>query len=146
MKTHGLRIAAASAAICLLTWVALAATAGNVGLQRSISKGAITLFEQPQIVVVVALVALALGYASAKLLRLSAVQLVVGVLVGDLLAGLVLAPLAIGELDPIHAPVVFAAVSLLGVQPVAVVAGAWLAKVGARDTATALDAGPDQVR
>jgi FtsH-binding integral membrane protein len=120
------RLAAGSAAVCLSTWIALAATAGGVGLQRSISKGAVTLFEEPLVPVVVGLVAFVLAYLSARLLRVSAPQVLVGVLVGDLIAGLVLAPIAIGELEPIHAPLVIAAVSVLGIQPAAAFGGAWL--------------------
>ena len=133
MNINVARLAAGSGAVCLFTWIALAATAGNVGLQRSISKGALTLFEQPQVVVVVGLLSFGLAYAGVKLLHLSAVQLLVGVLVGDLFAGLVLAPLAVGELEPIHAPLVIAAVSLVGVQPAAAFAGAWSADLRQRE-------------
>jgi hypothetical protein len=133
MKLDVSRVAAGSTAVCLATWLALAGTAGDVGLQRSISKGAVTLFEQPLVVVVVALMAFAIAFASARRLAVGAVELLVGVLIGDLIAGLVLAPLAIGELEPIHAPLVFAAVSLLGVQPAAAYLGAWAAGPGSPD-------------
>jgi hypothetical protein len=135
MATIASRLAVGSAAVCFGTWLALAATAGNVGLQRSISKGPTALFEQPAVVAVVAVVAFALALGSSRLLRLDPVQLSVGVVVGDLLAGLVLAPLAVGELEPIHAPLVIAAVSLLGIQPLAVVVGAWAASLWPRDMA-----------
>ena len=121
--------------MCLGTWLALAAAAGNVGLQRSISKGAVTLFEQPLVVVIVGLVAFGLAFVSARRLRISGVQILVGTLIGDLFAGLVLAPIAIGELEPIHAPLVLAAVSLLGLQPGAAFAGAWAANAHPRDIA-----------
>jgi hypothetical protein len=132
MKLDASRLAIGSAAVCLGTWFALAESAGNVGLQRSISKGAMTLFEHPLVVVFVALTAFVLAFVSATWLRLGGVQLLAGVLIGDLFAGLVLAPLAVGELEPIHAPLVFAAVSLLGVQPAVAFAGAWAANVRSR--------------
>ena len=117
------RLVAASGVVCLATWLALLA-AGNVGLQRSISRGAQTLFEQPLVVALVAATAFVVAYVMANRLGVSAGSLLVGILVGDAIAGLVLAPLLIGELEPIHAPLVVAAISVLGVQPAAAVAGA----------------------
>jgi hypothetical protein len=134
MKHVVARLAVGSAAVCLATWLALL-TAGGVGLQRSISKGAITLFEQPHVVALVAVTALAVGYLCAGRLGLRPVALVAGVLLGDAFAGLVLAPLAIGELEPIHAPLVFAAVSVVGIQPAAAFVGAALGHRPARDPA-----------
>lgn len=116
---------AGGAAVCLATWSVLAATAGNVGLQRSIARGGITLLELPSVVLLVALVAVAVAFVAAKRLDLTAPQLVAAVLIGDLFAGLILAPLAVGELEPIHAPLVFAAVSVMGLQPAAAFVGAW---------------------
>jgi hypothetical protein len=54
------------------------------------------------------------------------------VLVGDLIGAGFLAPLAVGELEVIHAPVVFAAISALGLQPLAAAAGSWVAARGVR--------------
>jgi hypothetical protein len=132
MKQPGLRLAVGSTAVCLGTWLALLA-AGNTGLQRSISRGALTLFEQPLAVALVAATGFVIAYACAKRLRLAALPLVVGVLLGDAFAGLILAPIAVGELEPIHAPLVFAAVSVLGVQPAAALAGAAIARRRSRD-------------
>jgi hypothetical protein len=125
MRRDVVRALAGSAIVCLTTWVALLA-AGNVGLQRSISKGALTLFEQPFAVALVVVTGLAVGFAMARWLGVRPLALLVGVLLGDALAGLVLAPIAIGELEPIHAPLVFAAVSVVGLQPLAALAGAVL--------------------
>ncbi|MEW5990737.1 MAG: hypothetical protein AB1736_05240 [Chloroflexota bacterium] len=133
MRLDFARAAVASAVVCLVTWLALAIIAGNVGLQRSISMGAITLFERPVVVVVVASLALVLGYVSSKRLDVSAARLLVGVLVGNGVAGLVIGPLVIGELEASHAPMVIAAVSLQGVQPAAAFAGAWAAGVRSPD-------------
>lgn len=126
MKNVLLRLTAGCVAACFGTWLALL-TAGNVGLQRSISQGAVTLFEQPLAVGSVAATGFAIAYVCARRLRLAALPLIAGVLACDALAGFVLAPLAIGELEPIHAPLVFAAVSVLGVQPAACFLGAALA-------------------
>jgi hypothetical protein len=133
MKVDFRRLIVGGSAVCLASWLALAATAGNVGLQRSISKGAFTLFELPTVIVLVAVVAAAVAFVVARQLHLTAFQLVVAVLVGDLFAGLVLAPLAIGEIEPVHAPLVVAAVSVMGLQPAAAFIGAWAGRRGARD-------------
>ncbi|TAJ99624.1 MAG: hypothetical protein EPO36_11240 [Chloroflexota bacterium] len=133
MKIDWRRLIVGGSAVCLASWLALAATAGNVGLQRSISKGGISLFELPTVIVLVAVVAAAAGFVAARQLRLSAPKLVAAVLVGDLFAGLVLAPFAIGELEPIHAPLVVAAVSVMGLQPAAAFVGAWAGRKAARD-------------
>lgn len=114
------RTLVAGSLIAIASWLALAVGAGNVGLQRSISIGAWTLFtEQPMAVGMSlgasALACLVLGFG----LRLGtgdAAPMLATLAVLDVVAGLVLAPLAIGELEPIHAPLVFASVSLLGLQ------------------------------
>lgn len=134
MKQDVVRLAAGSAAVCLATWVALLA-AGGVGLQRSISKGALTLFEQPLVVVLVAAMGFGVAYLVASRLRLAQVPLLFGVLLGDAIAGLILAPLAVGELEPIHAPIVFAAVSVVGIQPAAAFIGAAVRRRRSRDVA-----------
>ena len=100
----------------------------QTGLQWPISKGASTLYEQPLVVALAAATGFAIAYVCAKRLHLPAFPLLVGVLLGDAFAGLVLAPIAVGELEPIHAPLVFAAVSALGVQPAAALAGATIAR------------------
>lgn len=129
MRSTIVRLALASAAVCIASWLALAATAGGVGLQWSISRGAMSLLENPAVIAGVSVTTLAVAYFSAAGLRVAAVQLVIGVLVGDLFAGLVLAPIAVGELEPIHAPLVFAAVAVVGLQPAAALIGAWAANV-----------------
>jgi hypothetical protein len=134
MKQELGRLVVGSALVCVASWLALLA-AGAVGLQRSISKGAGTLFEQPVAVVLVAAAAFGLAYLGTRSLRVRALPLLVGVLLGDVFAGLVLAPVAVGELEPSHAPLVFAAVSVLGIQPAAAVLGAWAANIRSRDTA-----------
>lgn len=121
------RLVLGSAIVCITTWLALPVGTGPVGLQRSISKGAISLLEHPWALILVATVAVGTAYAVTRAFRLDPVQLLIGILVGDAFAGLVLAPLAVGELEPIHAPLVFAAVSVLGLQPGAALFGAWVA-------------------
>jgi lysylphosphatidylglycerol synthetase-like protein (DUF2156 family) len=127
MKGEIIRASIAGGVVCLASWLALAGAAGSVGLQRSISKGAASFFEIPIAVIVVSLVAAAGAYAVTRMLRTSPTHLLAAFLVGHLVAGLVLAPLAVGELELIHAPLVFAAVSVLGIQPAAALLGAWLA-------------------
>jgi hypothetical protein len=110
----------AGSLVALASWVALAVGAGNVGLQRSISIGAWTLFTEHPIAVGLSLGASALTCLVVAFgLRLGtgdAAPMLATLAVLDMVAGLVLAPLAIGELEPIHAPLVFASVSLLGLQ------------------------------
>jgi hypothetical protein len=119
------REAGSAAVVCVATWGALGVGAGNTGLQRSISAGALSLFERPLAVALVA--AVAFGSASLLVALLPGVRpsrLLAWILAGDLIAGLVLAPLLIGELEPVHAPLVVAAVAVAGVQPLAAVVGA----------------------
>lgn len=122
-----MRLAIGSGIVCVASWLALALGAGDVGLQRSISKGAISLIDQPVALIMVAVAALVTAYAVTRIFRLRSIPLLVGVLLGDAFAGIVLAPIAVGELEPIHAPLVFAAVSVLGLQPAAAFLGSWLA-------------------
>ena len=122
-----MRLVIGSGLVCVVSWLALAGGAGNVGLQRSISKGAASLVDYPLALVLVALTALVASFVVTRLWRLRPRDLVIGVLIGDALAGVALAPLLIGELEPIHAPLVFAAVTALGLQPAGALIGAWLA-------------------
>jgi hypothetical protein len=121
------RLGTGSISTCVSSWLALAFAAGNVGLQQSISNGATTLFERPVVLVLVAVAAFGVAFVSARTLHLRPAPLLIGVLLGDAIAGLVLAPIAVGELEPLHAPLVFAAVSVLGIQPAAALAGGWAA-------------------
>jgi hypothetical protein len=75
------------------------------------------------------------AYLVSSRLRLAPIPLLIGVLLGDAIAGLMLAPTAIGELEPIHAQIVFAAVSVLGVQPAAAFIGAAVGRRRSRDVA-----------
>lgn len=123
-----MRLVVGTAIVCLASWLALASAAGGIGLQRSISKGAATLFtEQPIAVILVGATAFAVALVVTRVLEVRPLPLFAGIFAGDLVAGVVLAPLAIGELEPIHAPLVVAAVSVLGVQPVAALAGSLVA-------------------
>lgn len=118
--------AVTAAAICAASWVGLFVGAGNIGLQRSVSIGPLTLLELPVAVALASALALLVALGS-RLGRLSDQQqplrLVAYVLVGDAIAALVLAPLAVGELAPFDAPVVFATLTVLGLQPLAALAG-----------------------
>lgn len=122
-----MRLAIGSGIVCIASWLALQVGAGNVGLQRSISKGAVSLLEHPNALVLVAVAALAAAFMVTRAWRLRPRDVVIGVLIGDAIAGVALAPILIGELEPIHAPLVFAAVTVLGLQPAGALIGAWLA-------------------
>jgi hypothetical protein len=80
-------------------WILLALVAGNAGLQRSISGGAWTLItERPQAGLVVIGATFALSVVAASLLRgLRLLLAPLAVLAPNLVAGLVLAPIAVGS-------------------------------------------------
>jgi len=109
--------------VCLASWVGLAIGAGNVGLQRAVSAGPLTLLEQPLAVVL----STGLAFAATAVLteipvatRSDLRSLIGAVLLGDAVGALVIAPVAIGELEVRDAPVVFVVLATLGLQPVAV--------------------------
>lgn len=113
--------------VCLASWLGLLLGAGNVGLQRSVSVGPWTLVEHPGGLVLAAalafLVALAVTWMAGPG-RQNPLRLVAAVLIGDAIGALVLAPAAVGELTVLNAPVVFVALTALGLQPLATVLGA----------------------
>jgi hypothetical protein len=128
------RIAAISSLVCVASWIGLLIGAGNVGLQRSVAIGPLTLLEQPLALGLAAVLAFLAAWLPALLSPTSAFSprsLVGGVVAGDLIGAVILAPVVVGELEVIHAPVVFAAITALGLQPLAAFLGARLA--GARD-------------
>ncbi len=117
---------ASAAAVCVASWLGLFLGAGNVGLQRSVSIGPLTLFEHPLAIGLATGMAfvIALGAALRGSGQLRPLSLVAAVLLGDAIGALILAPLAVGELTPLHAPVVFGALAVVGLQPLAAFAGA----------------------
>lgn len=122
-----IRTLVGAGAVCAASWLGLLIGAGNVGLQRSVSIGPLTLVEHPLAIVlatgmafIVALGASTLGGAS----RPRLLSLMAGILAGDGIGALLLAPLAVGELTPFDAPVLFVALAVLGLQPLAALAGA----------------------
>lgn len=120
------RTLVSAGAVCLASWLGLFLGAGYVGLSRSVAIGPWTLVEQP--VGVALAVGLAFIVAVGAAMRRGPGQsrplsLTAGVLVGDAIGALILAPLAVGELTPLNAPVVFAALAVLGLQPLAAFAG-----------------------
>ncbi len=127
------RIAAVSSLVCVASWIGLLVGAGNVGLQRSVGVGPLTLLELPLALGLAAGLAFLAAWLPGRFGASSAPApvLVGGVLAGDLIGAVILAPIAIGELEVIHAPVVFAAITALGLRPLAAFVGAWLA--GSRD-------------
>jgi hypothetical protein len=122
-----MRTGAAAIAICLASWLGLATGAGNIGLQRSVAVSPMTFLEVPLALALAAGAALLIG-ALAGRNGVAPLPLLGAVLVGDLIGAAVLAPLAVGELEIMHAPTVFAAITALGMQPIGAVLGSWLAR------------------
>lgn len=130
-----MRIAPVSSLVCVASWIGLLMGAGNVGLQRSVAVGPLTLLELPLAVGLAAALAFLAAWLPARFgptPALSPLALLGGVVAGDLIGAVILAPFLVGELEVIHAPVVFAAITALGLQPLAAFLGAWLA--GSRDS------------
>jgi uncharacterized membrane protein len=121
-----MRVAGAAVVVCLASWFGLLIGAGATGLQRSVSAGPSSLLERPLALVLVGVVSLALAFVIALRLRSSTpLRFTAGVIIGDLLGAVVLAPVLVGELSPAHAPIVFVALIGLGVQPLAALVGFW---------------------
>jgi hypothetical protein len=115
--------------VCAASWIGLLVGAGNVGLQRAVTSGPYILlgghpFAVPLLVGSAFLVAFVLARAW-KGSRRFAVAGGVAVLIGDLVGAFLLAPLAVGELEIGHGPVVFVILSFYGQQVIAAFAGAW---------------------
>jgi hypothetical protein len=122
----------AAGAVCGASWVGLLVGAGNVGLQRSVAIGPLTLVEHPLALVLAGALACVVSFVATAVRRpdrLSPLRLAAAVVAGDAIGAIVLAPLAVGELTPLNAPVVFVVLAVLGLQPLAAVAGAAAARV-----------------
>jgi hypothetical protein len=121
------RLGAFGLLVAVPSWLALL-LGGNVGLQRSITGGAWTLlFERPAVGLGAIAIAFATAFAAWPLVRgrspLAAAFAVTG---WNLVAGLLLAPLAIGELEPAMAGLVLGATTVCGLTVLAAWLGAWL--------------------
>jgi hypothetical protein len=113
----------AGGGVAVVSWLCLAIGLGNVGLQRSVALGPLTLLESPMTLVLIATSTFGMAFVVAQTMAgLRPSRLIAVVLVADLVGALVLAPIAVGELRPSDAPVVFVVLTALGVQPVL----AWL--------------------
>ena len=126
-----MRTAITAALVCVASWIGLEVGAGNIGLQRSVAVSPLTLAEVPLALCLAAALAFVIAWLPRRLDRKAApdpVWLVIGVLIGDVIGAVVLAPVLVGELEVIHAPVVFAAITALGLQPLAAFLGAWLSR------------------
>ena len=116
--------------VCIATWLTMAAMLGNVGLQRSVAIGPGTLFERPLVIVAVLIVGGAVAAVVTRGLALdgrhvlSAVASTVALDVGG---SVVLAPLAVGELDISDWRRVVVVISLFGAQPAAAALGVVIA-------------------
>ena len=127
-----IRTLLSAAAVCITSWIGLLVGAGNVGLQRSVATGPLSLFEYPLAILLAAGAAFLISVAATRVRassRPTPLTLAAAVLAGDALGALVVAPLAVGELTPLNAPVVFVALAVVGLQPLAVLAGAAIPRV-----------------
>ncbi len=126
-----MRTAIVATGVCLVSWGGLFLGAGNVGLQRSVAVGPGTLVEVPLGLILAAALAFLAAFTLLVLARTPQIvpwHLVVAVIVGDMVGALILAPLAVGELTPLNAPIVFLALAALGAQPMAAFLGAHTAR------------------
>ena len=126
-----MRTAIVATGVCLVSWGGLFLGAGNVGLQRSVAAGPGTLVEVPLGLILAAALAFLAAFTLLVLARTPQIvpwHLVVAVIVGDMVGALILAPLAVGELTPLNAPIVFLALAALGAQPMAAFLGAHTAR------------------
>lgn len=117
--------------VCAASWVMFAVGAGGVGLQRAVSKGPLLLlWEHPMAVPLLVGAAFLVSYSLARWLlpRITAIHAAAWVFAGDLFGSIVLAPVLVGELEPIHAPIVFATISFFGLQIAIAAFGVWLAR------------------
>ena len=116
--------------VAIATGLTLGLSLGNIGLQRSVAIGPGTLLERPLALVLT--LAVGLGVAGLAVWGLSRGRarlsvVVASVIVCDLLASVILAPLAVGELDVDDWPAVFLVISLFGSQPAVAGLGAAIA-------------------
>ncbi len=126
-----MRTASVATGVCLVSWGGLFLGAGNVGLQRSVAVGPGTLVEVPLGLILASALAFLAAFTLLVLARTPQIvpwHLVVAVIVGDMVGALILAPLAVGELTPLNAPIVFLALAALGAQPMAAFLGAHTAR------------------
>lgn len=115
----------AAGAVAAASWLGLAVGLGNVGLQRSITAGPLSILESPVAVLLVAVVAFGLTAVITRRVRsIRPGALVAAILAWDAVGAAAIAPLAVGELSPSDAPVIFAVLAALGVLPVAGLLGA----------------------
>jgi hypothetical protein len=122
-----MRTAIAATAVCVLSWLGLLIGAGNVGLQRAVAIGPTTLLEVPLALALAAGSAVIVGTLAGRS-GVSAFPLLGAVLVGDLIGAALLAPILVGEVELVHAPDVFVAITALGLQPLGALIGAYVAR------------------
>ncbi len=126
-----MRIAFGAALVCAASWIGLWIGAGWIGLSRSVAVNPLTLVEVPLGPLFGGVAAFVAAWLPGRLEARSAhdpIRLLAAVLVGDVIGAAVLAPFVIGELEVIHAPIVFASITALGLQPLAVLVGARLSR------------------
>jgi len=129
-----LKALAFGALVCLASWAALAIGAGNVGLQHSVSRDPVFFATTYPVTIALSLAAaFAAAFIFARIQRTPRAFALLGalaVLLGDVVAGFMVAPVMVGELEFEHGFIVLLAISLYGLQ----LAAAWLgAFLGSRE-------------
>lgn len=124
------------ALVCIASWVGLAIGAGQVGLAHSVTRDPLFFATTYPLAILLSLTAAfvaAITFARvARTSRSFALTGALMVLLGDVVASFLIAPLAIGELEFQHGFIVLSAISLYGLQ----IAVAWLgATLGAQEAA-----------
>jgi hypothetical protein len=114
----------------IAAWLALLVTAGHVGLSRSIAVGPATLLERPAAIAATLGAAVLVAHLAGRAVatRPSWVAAVTGAVTTTIVGSAVVAPLAVGELEIGHAPVVFVVLSLVGAVFVAIGAAVGLVR------------------
>ncbi len=121
------------AIVCVASWSGLLVGAGDIGLQQSVSRDPVYFATTYPLAIVLSLAAaFAAAFIFARVQRAPRAFALMGalaVLLGDVVASFLVAPVMIGELEMEHGVIVLLAISLYGSQ----IAAAWFgAFVGAR--------------
>ncbi len=122
------------ALVCIASWAGLRLGAGNIGLQHSVSRDPVFFATTYPLAIALSLAAaFAAAFIFARIQRTPRAFALLGalaVLLGDVVAGFLVAPVMVGELEIEHGFIVLSAISLYGLQ----LAAAWLgAFLGSRE-------------
>lgn len=122
-----IRAAAIGFVAAVASWLTLAVSLGDVGLQRSVAIGPLTLLEQwPALVAMLAVNAAAVAGLVwvFAVERRGSLSVVIGSLAANAFGGFILAPVLVGELEPQHGFTVLSVITGLGIAPLGSLAAA----------------------